>query len=90
MNSHTLMVGATGMLAGFSAEMAAGEGALTSIARTQRSLAALDTRVPEPGRSHRLLALDCDDFPPFEKSLERSVFLAGATFSAAFFSSRAP
>lgn len=65
------------MLADFSVAMGTREGALTSIARTERSLSALDRRLSKARSVHRTLALDYNDARAFAKGLGRVVEAAG-------------
>ncbi len=54
---HTLIVGGTGMLRAASIALASHSRRLTAVARTERSLKALNLE-PSPGGTHHLLALD--------------------------------
>lgn len=55
---HTIVIGGTGMLRTASAELATISQRLTSIARTQRSLATLDKMLPEDSGLHHMLKLN--------------------------------
>jgi len=74
---HTLIIGGTGMLADFSASIAEREGALTSIARTERSLTSLERRLSKSRCTHRTLALDYNDARSFARGLRLAVEAAG-------------
>jgi len=65
------------MLADFSAAMSEREGALTSIARTERSLASLKKRLSKSRCTHRTFALDYNDSRAFAAGLGRAVEAAG-------------
>lgn len=55
---HALVIGGTGMLAGASRALAERCDVLTSVARTERSLRALDETIAASGCIHHTLALD--------------------------------
>jgi hypothetical protein len=59
--SHIVIIGGTGMLSEVSNNLAGSCGILTSVARTQRSLRALDKVISNTGCEHRMLALDWSD-----------------------------
>jgi len=65
------------MLADFSAAIAEREGALTSIARTERSLTSLEKRLSKFRCTHRTFALDYNDTRAFATGLVRAVAAAG-------------
>ena len=74
---HAVAIGATGMLAVASCEIARRTRVLTSIARTQRSLDALHARIDDADRMHERIALDYRDGTALGLGLERSVELHG-------------
>ena len=55
---HTLVIGGTGMLRAASIELAKQSDSMTSIARTEASLANLDEHISVAGGRHRLIAQD--------------------------------
>ena len=72
---HTLIVGGTGMLAGASVALAARTEHVTSVARTRRSLAALDAVIADSGCGcvHHTLSLDWHAPERFLGEIERHV-----------------
>ena len=58
MHKHILIIGGTGMLKAASIALADRINVLTSVARTERSLNALDQALARPGVVHHLLPLD--------------------------------
>jgi len=74
MHDHTLIIGGTGMLLAASVALARRSRALTSVARTDRSLAALDGALAGIACVHHRLPLDwtrADFLPALSEHLER-------------------
>ncbi len=61
MYQHTLIIGGTGMLRAASVELAARSRMMTSVARTGRSLGALNSSLPASSGTHHVLALDWNE-----------------------------
>lgn len=76
--SHIIIIGGTGMLASASATLARRCRTLTSVARTRRSLQALDARIASPDCTHHMLALDWSARDAFIDALARHVRHVGA------------
>jgi NAD(P)-dependent dehydrogenase (short-subunit alcohol dehydrogenase family) len=74
---HTLIIGGTGMLRQASIALAARSQRLTSVARTQRSLAALDAVVPAGSGQHDMLPLDWSAPDNFLDEIERHLAQTG-------------
>jgi hypothetical protein len=73
---HSLVIGGTGMLREVSVALARHSDVLTSVARTARSLQALDARVRRVC-THHMLQLDWNQQTSFLDGLERHVQAAG-------------
>lgn len=58
MHTHTLIIGGTGMLTDTSISLASTTGILSSVARTQSSLKALDSKLKDFAGTHHLLQLN--------------------------------
>jgi hypothetical protein len=74
---HTLIIGGTGMLRQASIALAARSQRLTSVARTQRSLAALDAVLPAGSGQHDVLPLDWSAPDNFLDEIERHLAQTG-------------
>lgn len=68
-NRHALVVGGTGMLRAASIAIANRSYEITSVARTRRSLSALDSAIP-PETTHHALSLDWSDPEAFLRAIE--------------------
>jgi hypothetical protein len=76
---HVVLIGGTGMLAGAGRSLARRCGILTSIARSERSLHALDRTLGDCGCRHRMLALDWSEPDAFVRSVVEHVRRADVT-----------
>jgi hypothetical protein len=74
---HTLIIGGTGMLRQASIHLASRSQRLTSVARTRRSLAALDAALPAGSGRHDMLALDWSAPDNFLDEIERHLTQTG-------------
>lgn len=77
MHSHIVVIGGTGMLFGVSRQLAADCRTLTSVARTDHSLRALDTAITPSGCTHRMLTADWIHADDFISSVANSVRESG-------------
>jgi hypothetical protein len=77
MYAHTLIIGGTGMLRGAAIELAQQSQRLTSVARTHRSLAALDAALTAGSGQHYMLALDWSAPDHFIEEIERHLTKTG-------------
>ncbi|MBC8188762.1 MAG: hypothetical protein H8E78_11265 [Proteobacteria bacterium] len=75
--SHTIVVGGTGMLRAASVELAKRSSALTSVARTQRSLARLDREIQDLDCRHRLVRLDYNDLAELRREVADAIETEG-------------
>ena len=73
MHAHTIIIGGTGMLRAAAVKLAVQSRCLTSIARTHRSLVALDDMLPRSHGTHHMLKLDWSDPDPFLDGIEQHV-----------------
>jgi len=71
MYRHVLVIGGTGMLRAASVAIASRSRILTSVARTRRSLAALNSLLPPASAAHHMLALDWNKPDQFHHSLQQ-------------------
>jgi len=77
MHEHILIIGGTGMLKATSIALADRCNLLTSVARTERSLNALDQALARPGVFHHLLPLDWTEPATFLDLLVRHLNRVG-------------
>jgi hypothetical protein len=77
MNSHTLIIGGTGMLKEASIALASTTNILSSVARTKRSLSALDAALGERKGVHHHLQLDWSNPREFTRSLSAHIQRVG-------------
>jgi NAD(P)-dependent dehydrogenase (short-subunit alcohol dehydrogenase family) len=75
--SHTIVVGGTGMLRAASVELAKRSGALTSVARTERSLARLDQEIEDLDCRHRPVRLDYNDLTELRREVADAIETEG-------------
>ena len=75
---HVLVIGGTGMLAVASRTLAGQCDVLTSVARTERSLRALDEAISRSGCTHHTLALDWSSPDAFLAALTAHIKEVGA------------
>ncbi len=71
MYRHTLVIGGTGMLRAASVELASRSRTMTSVARTERSLAAVNALLSASSALHHMLALDWSKPEEFLHSLRQ-------------------
>ncbi len=70
MYQHTLIIGGTGMLCTTSVDLASRSRMITSVARTGRSLSALNSSLLASSGTHHMLALDWNEPDEFLRAVQ--------------------